>query len=73
LAQLQKSLLETAAKYVKPGGILVYCTCTITKEENTDNIKYFLETHSNFTLLNERQILPSPTSDAFFVAALTKT
>ena len=72
LAKLQKEMLATAARYVKPGGKLVYCTCTITNEENADNIKNFLETHPNYKLVSERQILPSSTSDAFYIAVLTQ-
>ena len=72
LAKLQKEMLAVAARYVKPGGKLVYCTCTITNEENTDNIKDFLETHTNYKLVSEEQILPSPTSDAFYIATLTR-
>ena len=45
LAQLQKTILHNAASYVKPGGTLIYSTCTITKEENTDNLKWFLENY----------------------------
>lgn len=45
LAQLQKTILHNAASYVKPGGTLIYSTCTITKEENVDNLKWFLENY----------------------------
>jgi 16S rRNA (cytosine967-C5)-methyltransferase len=72
LAKLQKELLITAAKYVKPGGRLVYCTCTVTHEENTNNSKNFLKTHPDFSLADERQIFPSAYSDAFYVAVFTK-
>ena len=72
LAKLQKEMLTVAARYVKPGGKLVYCTCTITNEENADNIKYFLQTHPNYKLVSEQQILPSPTSDAFYIAILAQ-
>lgn len=73
LANLQKELLAVAAKYVKPGGRLVYCTCTITKEENIDNIVNFLETHQSYRLISQQQILPSPTSDAFYIAILARS
>lgn len=72
LANLQKEMLTVSAKYVKPGGRLVYCTCTITTEENDDNIKYFLENNPNYKLVSQQQFLPSASSDAFFVAQLTK-
>lgn len=34
LAKLQKEILSVVSKYVKPGGTLIYSTCTVTKEEN---------------------------------------
>ena len=72
MANLQKNMLNISARYVKPGGKLVYCTCTISNEENGDNIKDFLTRHSDFHLMCEKQILPSATSDAFYVALLVK-
>jgi len=71
LAEKQKEMLKIAAKYVKPGGKLVYCTCTITKEENSDNIQYFLKNHPQFSLQFATQTLPTPLSDGFYVAVLT--
>lgn len=43
IAELQKKILGTAASYVKPGGVLVYSTCTILKRENIENVEWFLE------------------------------
>ena len=40
LAELQRNILAMAVKYVKPGGILIYSTCTITTEEDEDNYKW---------------------------------
>lgn len=44
LAELQRKMLKRAAGYVKPGGILIYSTCTITRAENQDNRRWFLDT-----------------------------
>jgi len=41
LVVLQRKILNNAAAYVKVGGTLIYSTCTISKEENQDNIKWF--------------------------------
>lgn len=41
LAALQRQILTCAADYVKPGGTLVYSTCTINKEENEENLCWF--------------------------------
>jgi 16S rRNA (cytosine967-C5)-methyltransferase len=45
---LQRSLLEVAAPRVRPGGRLVYATCTVRLEENEDVVRGFLETHPEF-------------------------
>lgn len=48
LAERQAQLLETCSKYVKPGGVLVYSTCTILQQENQRVIRAFLEAHPEF-------------------------
>lgn len=45
LSVLQKRILHNAASYVKPGGVLIYSTCTITREENQDNVAWFTENY----------------------------
>ncbi len=52
LAELQPRLLEKGASLLKPGGELVFSTCTIEPEENYDVIKEFLKKHKNFELIN---------------------
>lgn len=42
LAGLQRDILKVVQQYVKPGGILIYSTCTISKQENEDNAAWFL-------------------------------
>lgn len=48
LAGLQRRILSTAQSYVKPGGILIYSTCTVSRRENTDNREWFLNEHPDF-------------------------
>ncbi|MBE9229733.1 16S rRNA (cytosine(967)-C(5))-methyltransferase [Phormidium sp. LEGE 05292] len=50
LAALQKELLDSVSKYVKPGGILVYSTCTLHPLENEQVIENFLATHANWQI-----------------------
>ena len=50
LIELQKKLLVKAASLVENGGILVYSTCTIDKEENVENIEWFLRNNDEFSL-----------------------
>lgn len=47
----QKNILESAAQVLKPGGILVYSTCTFAPEENEGVIKDFLNNHNEFEIV----------------------
>ena len=58
LRQTQLKLLALAAKHLKPGGTLVYSTCSLEPEENTDVVKEFLAAHPAFKLESERELLP---------------
>lgn len=59
LAELQLQLLENAARLVKPGGVIVYSTCTNEPEENILLVKKFLELHPNFVIDDPRKHIPS--------------
>lgn len=48
ISKVQSQILETCSKYLKPGGTLVYSTCSILKEENDKVIEKFLKNNSNF-------------------------
>lgn len=48
LPELQLEIINALSKYVKPGGILLYSTCTLLQRENEDIIAAFLKTHQNF-------------------------
>ena len=52
LVSLQTDLLDSAAKVVKPGGVLVYSTCSIEREENTGIVEEFLKRHPDFRLVS---------------------
>ncbi|MDI3311679.1 MAG: RsmB/NOP family class I SAM-dependent RNA methyltransferase [Thermoanaerobacterium sp.] len=47
----QKKILDSASHMLKPGGIMVYSTCTFSPEENEGVIDYFLKNHSDFELI----------------------
>ncbi len=49
LPALQEEILHNAARYVKPGGLLLYATCTLVRAENEGMVERFLQTHSDFT------------------------
>lgn len=48
LVRLQRSILDVVCGYVKPGGVLIYSTCTINRAENQENVKWFLAEHPDF-------------------------
>lgn len=88
LVQLQRSMLSVVKDYVKPGGVLVYSTCTIHKEENQENVTWFLkeapfelesiegnlcDTLSKDVKQGCLQLLPGiHKSDGFFIAKFRK-
>ena len=85
LAAVQKKLLDSASKAVRPGGVLVYATCSLLRAENRLNIESFLASHSEFTLEGfahpltgetmpgQVQILPGDGDcDASFIARFRK-
>lgn len=72
VADLQRQILGTVHRYVKPGGVLIYSTCTICKSENEENVKWFVENHSDFELEWEKQIFPGRETDGFFIAKFSR-
>lgn len=70
LAAQQKLFLNHAARVLKPGGQLVYSTCSVERDENEDVIGAFLERHTNFQLLNTSRTWPHREgTDGFFMAS----
>ena len=52
LAPLGLEILNTSAKYLKVGGVLLYSTCTLSPDENEENVRRFLDTHADFAPLD---------------------
>lgn len=84
IPEIQKNILETAKKYVRVGGTLVYSTCTLNYDENEAVVEEFLANNKNFTPvvvhINNteasymRNFFPDTTGgDGFFVATLRRT
>ena len=84
---VQRDIMENAWKYLRTGGIMIYSTCTLNKEENEENIDWFLSTHKDCNikkifvgkqdnLVYNRNgsltIMPNEYMDGFFVAKLEK-
>lgn len=86
LPEVQGAILENACAYVKPGGVLLYSTCTLLERENEDVVRRFAGMHKEFTL--EKFELPGPVgrteegyitlwphihgTDGFFIAKLRR-
>ena len=56
LVKLQKEMLETVHRYVKPGGILMYSTCTVNKEENEEQAREICKKYGFIPALDEAEV-----------------
>jgi len=87
LITVQRDIMKNAAKYVKPNGVILYSTCTINKEENEENINWFLKNFRDFSIepLNFGKmenlvydekgcvtVLPNEYMDGFFIAKIRR-
>ena len=83
LAKIQQTILTNAARYVRPGGRLLYSTCTVSKAENEGIVKWFLKKHPDFAPAalgagpepEEPQLQLRPDkhgTDGFFMAAFER-
>lgn len=85
LTAIQRKILDCASKAVKPGGVLIYATCSLLQDENRLNVEAFLTAHPGFTLEGfphpltrqtipgQVQILPQEENcDAAFIARFRK-
>jgi 16S rRNA (cytosine967-C5)-methyltransferase len=71
LVLLQRQLLEAMVPLLKPGGRLVYATCTVHPRENSELIAAFGMEHPGWQLLQSWQLWPQPSGgDGFYAAAL---
>ena len=72
LSRLQLSILGNVKRYAKVGGKIIYSTCTVSKQENEDNIIRFLKDNHNYTLIQQTQYIPDGMQDGFYIAILNK-
>lgn len=75
IKKVQAEVLESYSRIVKPGGKLVYATCSILPSENQEQIKHFLttETGKSFTFVEDKKILASESGfDGFYMALLER-
>lgn len=84
---VQREIMNNAWQYLKQGGVMIYSTCTLNKEENEENIEWFVNTHKDCevkrifvgkqdNLVYSREglltVMPSENMDGFFIAKLEK-
>lgn len=75
IKKTQQEILQNYSKMVKPGGLVVYATCSVLPSENQLQIKNFLQTEwgKNFTFVEEKIILAHQTGfDGFYMAKLKR-
>ena len=75
IKKIQAEVLESYSRIVKPGGKLVYATCSILPSENQEQVKRFLSTDNgkNFTFVKDAKILASDSGfDGFYMALLER-
>ncbi len=70
---IQHDILETYESMLKPGGYLIYVTCSVLPSENQLIVKNFLNKHKNYTFVDSKTIGPAKTyGDGFYMAKLKK-
>ncbi|MEG0772262.1 16S rRNA (cytosine(967)-C(5))-methyltransferase RsmB [Clostridium sp.] len=87
ITKIQREIMKNAKEYVKLNGKVIYSTCTLNKDENEENIKWFLKEYPNFSIeplyFGEAEniiyheegyvtILPNSHMDGFFIAKIRK-
>jgi len=72
VCKLQADILGNAGKLTAPGGLLLYSTCSLEKEENQTQIQKFLEHNKDFSLLDMQLFMPDEYCDGTFAALLQK-
>ena len=73
IEMIQRELLDASAEMVKPGGSLIYSTCTLNKKENEKQADRFLLLHPEFEMIKKQTLFPfEDEADGFFMVKLQK-
>jgi len=74
LLEIQAQILRLHSRMLKPGGRLVYATCSVLNEEGPDQVRAFLAEHPEFTCIEEWSTMPGEAGgDSFYAATLTRS
>jgi 16S rRNA (cytosine967-C5)-methyltransferase len=69
---IQRDILQRYSQMLKPGGTLVYATCSIFRSENEDQVAWFLANNPEFKLEAEKRLNPGKDNDGFYMARMIK-
>lgn len=73
IKKTQQDIISNYSQMLKPGGIMVYATCSILPSENQKQVEEFLiKNKNNFEFLDDRKVMPSEGFDGFYMAAIRK-
>lgn len=72
IRDLQQHIILDYCDMLKPGGLMVYSTCSILPSENENQVQQFLAARKDFVLIEEKHILPSQGFDGFYMALLQR-
>ncbi len=72
MAHKQKGLMLNASRLVKPGGVLVYSTCTFAVEENEEVVEWLARKSEGLVLESKERIIPDGRMEGFFIAKWSK-
>ena len=73
IVKVQGEILERASAYVKPGHYLSYITCSLTQDENEEQVENFLRVHPNYRVIKQKRYSPYRTgTDGFFLCVMQK-
>lgn len=72
IRELQQHILHDYCEMLKPGGLLLYSTCSILPSENENQIRGFLAEKPGFELVEERHLFPSQGFDGFYMALISR-
>lgn len=73
LSQMQDSVLDTAARLVRPEGTLAYATCSVFCLENIERVQDFIDRTSSFSVAGTNVTIPHDQGDGFFLSMLMRS
>ena len=72
LKKIQQQILQDYTAMLKPGGLLVYATCSILPSENNKQVEHFLTENNNFSFIEDKTIYPSEGFDGFYMCLMKR-